>query len=319
MIESFKNLWVEKYRPTKLDDIILSNDNRKYFEDIIKKQEIPHLLLFGVQGGGKSSLAKIIVKELLDCQYLYLNASSENGIDIIRSKITNFIQTMSIDNKHKVIILDEADFLTSGAQAALRNLMEEYSGYSRFILTGNYINRLIEPITSRMQPFELIPPIEKCIERCVHIIKSEGIKVENGQKERLSNLIKANYPDLRSIINLLQKYSIDGNLNIPKNLNVAFSFSKSLYEKLLNHENVFEIRKYVIDNTLLFNNDYQLLLKELFETIYETGTDLHNKVNLDQKKRMLLIISEGIYRHQTVLDKEINCFTALIEISEVLK
>jgi len=311
----FENLWVEKWRPKNLNDLILTQDVRNYFEDVRKKQEIPHLLFFGFQGSGKSSLAKIVVNEILDCQYLYINMSSESGIDTIRNKVNNFVQTKSIDGKLKVILGDECDFLSPFAQGALRNVIEEFSSNSRFILTANYINRLIGPIVSRCLKFELVPPMNGCIERCIHIIKSENIKVENGQREQLSNLIKTKYPDLRSIINDIQKYSINNVLNIPKNLNIISSFSRELFDKLTSKENIFKIRKYVIENVLLYNNDHQLLLKELFETIYESNERL---LSDDQKKKVLLILAEGIYKHQTVLDKEINCFAALIEISEVL-
>jgi replication factor C small subunit len=310
----FENLWVEKYRPLKLVDLILSPENRKFFEDIKTKQEIPHLLLCGVQGSGKSSLAKITVRELLDCQYLYINASSENGIDTMRNKISNFVSTMSIDNKLKVVIFDEADFLTAGAQAGLRNIMEEFSDNSRFILTGNYYNRLIGPIQSRCLQFELIPPLDGCIKRCVSIIKAEDIKVENGQKERLINLIKVNYPDLRSIINELQKYSINGILNIPKDLHTSSSIVKDIFNKLNSQEDIIKIRKFIIENEILFVNDFHSLLKELFEIFYK-----EENIDLNKKKRIMLILSEALFRHQTVLDKEINCFASLIEISEVLK
>jgi replication factor C small subunit len=316
MIESFKNLWVEKWRPTQLEDLILSSDNRKYFENIKKTQEIPHLLLCGVQGSGKSSLAKIIVNELLNCQYIYINASDENGIDTIRNKISNFVQTKAIDGKLKVVILDESCGLSSSAQQALRNLIEEYSNNNRFILTANYSNKLIDPIQSRMQKFELIPPIDGCIKRCIDIIKEEGIKVENGQKERLSNLIKTNYPDLRAMINELQKYSINNILNIPKNLHIASSFANDIFDKLIAKEDIIKIRKFIIESEVLFNNDFHLLLKELFEIIYEYNL---SAVSLEQKKNIMLIVSEAMYKHQNVLDKEINCFATLIEISDILK
>lgn len=313
MIESFKNLWIEKFRPLKLDDLILSSDNRKYFENIKKTQEIPHLLFYGNAGSGKSSLSKIIVNESLDCEYIYLNFSDSNGIDTVRNQISNFIRTKSFDGKLKVIIGDEADGQTGQAQGCLRNIIEEYSSNCRFILTANYINRIIIPIQSRMQKFELIPPLNGCVERCIHIIKEEKIKIENGQKERLSELIRSNYPDMRSIIGNLQKYSINGVLNIPKDLHVASSFAKDIFNDLITKENINNIRKSIIENEVNFNNDFHSLLKELFEVVYQYDID-DNK-----KKQIMLILAEAMYKHQNVLDKEINCFAALIETSDILK
>src|SRR6476469_5737122 len=147
----FNDLWVEKYRPKTLDELVLDSDNRTYFNSLKGKQEIPNLLFLGPPGIGKTTLSKIIVKEILNCQYLYINASDESGIDTIRNKVKSFAQTRSMDGKVKICLLDECDHLSSvnsglgntNAQAALRNLMEEYSGTTRFILTGNYRHKII--------------------------------------------------------------------------------------------------------------------------------------------------------------------------------
>ena len=139
----FDSLWVEKYRPKTLGDIILSDDNLSIIEKYQTENEIPNLLFAGCQGVGKTTLAKILVNDVLECQYLYINASDENGIDTIRSKVTQFAQTRSLDGKIKVIILDECDGLSQDAQRALRNTMEEYAEITRFILTANYSHRII--------------------------------------------------------------------------------------------------------------------------------------------------------------------------------
>ena len=309
----FENFLVEKYRPKTLDEIVLSKEHRIFFQNIKNLKEIPHLLFVGAAGIGKSSLAKIITNSILDCQYLYVNASDESGIDTIRNKISNFVKTKSFDGKLKVIILDEFCGITTIAQKALKNLMEEYSSNCRFILTVNSLNNTSDPIRSRCQIFELNPPFKDCVDRCVTIIKQENIKVPSEQKKNLLNLMGSCYPDLRKMINTIQKYSINNVLNIPKDLHTSSSIAKDIFDKLTTKEDIIKIRKFVIDNEVLFNNDFHGLLKELFEVVYEYN------VGVDNKKKILLIISEALFKHQTVLDKEINCFAALIEISEVLK
>ena len=135
----FNNLWVEKYRPKTIDEMVLSGENRAYFNTL--KDEVPNLLFVGTPGIGKTTIAKIIVQDILKCQYLYINASDENGIDTIRSKVCGFSQTKSLDGSIKIVILDEADGITIDGQRALRNTMEEYSSFTRFILTANYKHR----------------------------------------------------------------------------------------------------------------------------------------------------------------------------------
>ena len=158
--EQLKNIWVEKYRPTKLADMVLSDSLRAFVEECRTKGEIPNMLFVGNAGTGKTTLAKVIVSEILDAQYLYINASEKNGIDEVRTSILTFAQTKSIDGKIKVIFLDEFDNFTDAGQRALRNVMEEYAGNTRFILTGNYLHRIIQPIQSRCQVFtDFTPPV----------------------------------------------------------------------------------------------------------------------------------------------------------------
>jgi len=154
-------------------------------EEYKQKKEIPNLMFAGLAGGGKSSLAKIIVNELLDCQYLYINASDRNGIDTVRVEISSFAQTKSIDGKLKVVILDEADGLTPDGQRALRNTMEEFSDNVRFILTCNQKYRVIGPIQSRTQVFDIVPPLSDCVEYVRYILTQEGISVPPEQKAKL--------------------------------------------------------------------------------------------------------------------------------------
>ena len=305
----FNNLWVEKYRPSKLDDMVLSNDNKLYFKSL--KDEVPNLLFVGTPGIGKTTIAKIIVQDILKCQYLYINASDENGIDTIRSKVSSFSQTRSIDGKVKVVILDEADGITLDGQRALRNTMEEYSGYTRFILTANYKHKIIPAIQSRTQYFDLTPPLQEVLGRIVSILKQEKIKVPDTEKTKLVKVIKDNYPDIRKTINLIQKYSATGTLSITVNVD-----SNAIAEIMLDHigsNKLIELRKYLIENEADFQGDYASLLKTFLNAVYDKTT-----IREDNKRKVIVIIAEHLYRDAFVLDKEINAFACLCQLQELI-
>jgi len=190
MSYNFQNLWVERYRPHTLDELVCTSFTKESLLSFKDKEEIPNLLFTGAAGIGKTSVAKIIVNDILNCQYLYINASDENGIDTIRHKVINFAQTMSIDGKIKVIILDECDGLSIDAQRALRNTMEEFAGITRFILTANYKYKIIPALQSRCQSFDLTPPVDLAVKRCASILKKEGISVPDSEKVKLVEFIK---------------------------------------------------------------------------------------------------------------------------------
>ena len=303
-----QNLWVEKYRPKVLDDLIVTDDNRTIIEGFVKNKEIPNILLVGCPGVGKTTLAKILVNSILKCQYLYINASDENGIDTIRSKVTQFAQTMSLDGQIKVIILDECDGLSQDAQRALRNTMEEYAQMTRFILTANYGHRVIPALQSRCQSLDLTPPINGCCDRIDYILLGEGVTIDDEQRPLLTKFVKANYPDLRRIINEIQKFCINGKLHILSSNNCDEFVSKVWL--LLSGGHVLKLRKYIIENEETFNGDYQILLKTLFNYI-----DTSQKIPEDKKKMHLVIIAEALYRSAFVADQEINCYSCLIQLS----
>ena len=301
----FNNLWTEKYRPHELRDLVLSSWNRTYFEGL--KDEIPNMLFIGTPGIGKTTIAKILVQDVLKCQYLYINASDENGIDTIRTKVSNFAQTRSIDGKVKVVILDEADGITLDGQRALRNTMEEYSGYTRFILTANYKHKIIPAIQSRTQHFDLTPEMADVVERVIEIIKEEGVYITAEQKPKLGKLFRENYHDIRKTINLVQKYSITGKLNIEDTID-SNAIAKVMMEHISSNK-LMELRKYLIENEAEFQGDYANLLKTFLNTLYEK-TDLKE----DSKRKAIVTIAEHLYRDAFVLDKEINAFACLCQL-----
>ncbi len=307
MIPALNTIWCEKYRPQTIDEINIPQKTK----DIINgySDGIPHLLFVGSVGTGKTSLAQILVKNVLDCEYLYINASDENGIDTIRQKVTGFAQTKSFNGNLRVIILDEGDALTKNAQDCLRNLMESYAGYVRFIITGNYGHKLSNAIKSRCTKLDIRPSLRGMLERCVYILKEEGIDIPTDQKPALAKLVKTHFPDFRSCINQLQKSCSDGILSI-----VESSSTDELCEYIFDNiakKKSLDTRKYLIERESLFNNDYEQLLRDFLNLIYAK--------NIDEtvKKTYILTIAEYLYKSSLVTDKEINAFACILNLESI--
>lgn len=308
MTNQFGSLWIEKWRPKTLDEIVLSKDDREFFNSLKAKGEIPHLLFAGPAGVGKTTTAKVIIRDALgEPNFLYLNASDENSIDVIRSKVVSFAQTKSFDGRMKIVLLDEVDGLSGPAQDALRNTIEEYSSNNRFIMTCNYLHKITRPIQSRCTIVNLLPPAEGIVGRISEILKAENISVDPSQKPLLLKHIKANLPDLRRIINDIQKFSVTGTLQIRHD--TSTEFAEQIFKKIINKGDLIALRKEIIENEKAFSNDYRSLLKQLFEATYNSD------LTTDKKTEAMLIISKHMTDDSFVIDKEINCFTTLINLS----
>jgi len=306
MVE-FDKIWVEKYRPHKLEDLILDDKSLRVVKQF--KGEIPNLLFVGSPGTGKTTLARILVNDVLNCNYLYINASDESGIDVIRHNITNFAQTKSFDGGIKVVILDEADGLTSQAQAALRNTMETYAKYCRFILTANYKHKIIPALQSRCQSLDLKPVIDQAVKRCYNILQQENINISDEQKKKFVMLVKRYFPDLRKTINELQKSVIDNELCIDSNGSDSELLQK-IFEGI--QKDSLGVRKYLIENEDRFQGDYDTLMANFLDYLYD-----QNIADM-KKKEMIAIIADHLYKSAFVVDKEINAFACFISLEKCL-
>ena len=304
----FNNLWVEKYRPKTIDEMVLSSENRAYFNTL--KDEVPNLLFVGTPGIGKTTIAKIIVQDILKCQYLYINASDENGIDTIRSKVCGFSQTKSLDGSIKIVILDEADGITIDGQRALRNTMEEYSSFTRFILTANYKHKIIPAIQSRTQYFDLNPNISDVVGRVLTILKAENITIPATEKTNLVKVIKDNFPDIRKTVNTVQKYCVTGTLQVTNNINTK-GITSEIHEFVKSNK-LIDLRKYLIENESDFQSDYSSVLKGYLNFLYESD------VKDDKKREAIIVIAEYLYRDALVLDKEINAYACFLNLSKLI-
>ena len=302
-------LWCERYRPVTLDTFIGNELVKSKAADYILKNDLPHLLFHGRAGGGKTTLAKILAMNL-KCDVKYINASDENSIDDVRTKVKGFASTTGF-RELKVLILDEADYLTPNAQAALRNLMETFSRDTRFILTCNYPEKIIDPIISRCQVFELVPPSKKEIAKHVaSILSKESIKFEPSD---LAFLINAYYPDIRKMINNAQMQSIDGSLKMNQKSIIDADYKLKVLEilkdKTKDKKIAFkEIRQILADNSI---SDFTDVYKLLYDAIDDFA--------LGNIAPVILILSEMEYKSAFVVDKEINFCSAIIQILDKVK
>ena len=297
------SLWVEKYRPSGLEGYVGNEHIIQKVNIYIENNDVPHLLLHGDPGTGKTTLAKIIVNAI-DCDYLYINASDERGIDTLREKIRGFAASVGFRN-WKVVILDESDYLTPVAQAALRNLMETFSKNTRFILTCNYPEKVIDPIQSRCQTFEIIPPTKKDVaKRLNDILINEGIQFEMPD---LAVIVNSGYPDIRRVINAAQRQVINGRLVIDKQSSIESTYAEKIVDILKSGADTkskfTQIRQILADSKV---RDYTKLYSTLYERVDEYAG---NKVGVT-----IVNIAEAQYKDWLVVDKEINVMAMFVNI-----
>ena len=296
-------IWVERYRPDTLQNYIGNETLKEKFAHYIQTQDIPHLLFHGTAGTGKTTAAKILVKNI-ECDHLFINASDERGIDVIREKIKNFASTAGF-TPLKIVVLDEADALTPDAQAALRNMMEVFSKQTRFILTCNYFERIIPPIVSRCQTSALTPPSKK--EVAVHltnILNQEGVTFD---KQAIATLVNAYYPDIRRIIGTAQQQTRDGKLVVNISEVIAGDTKLKVMDILMSNQTgqakVQEIRQMIADAGV---RDFTELYRLLYDKVQDYSP---NKI-----PQTILHIAEGQYRDAFVVDKEINFMATMYNI-----
>ena len=304
-----KELWVEKYRPKKIDQYVFRDDHqRRQVQSWVKEGSIPHLLFSGAAGIGKTTLAKVLCNELGIEEYdiLEINASRENNVDTVREKIINFVQMIPF-GPFKVVLLDEADYLTPNAQAILRGVMETYSNTSRFILTCNYPNRIIPAIHSRCQGFH----VEKTDQteftaRVATILVEEGVEFD---LDTLDTYVKVCYPDLRKCINMVQQHVVDNKLMGPDSGDSGVADWKIDMVELFKAGKIQQARKLVCASARPEE------MEEIYRWLYD-NIDLFGK-DEETKDQAIIIIKQGLLDHALCADGEINMAATLIKLARL--
>ena len=301
-----KELWVEKYRPSKITDYVFRDDNqRAQVAGWVNEGALPHLLFSGAPGTGKTTLAKVLLQELdVDSMdILEINASNENNVDTIRNKITNFSGTMPFGDM-KYVLLDEADYITPNGQAALRGVMEMYHTSCRFILTCNYPNRIIPALHSRCQGFHIEKlDIKEFTARLATVCISENVDVD---LETLDTFVQASYPDLRKAINLVQQNVVDNALQKPQ------AGDQSQSDWMLNAVELFKASKYKEARTMIVSQARPEEYDDVYRFMYR-NLQLWGKTE-QQQDQAIVIIRNGIAKSVAVADPEINLSATLVEL-----
>jgi DNA polymerase III delta prime subunit len=300
-------LWVEKYRPAKIDDCILPKNLKETFKQFVQTGELPNFLFCGTAGVGKTTVAKALCNEI-GAEYLLINGSEESGIDVLRTKIKSFASTVSLTDSKKVVILDEADYLNpNSTQPALRAFIEEFSNNCRFIFTCNYKNRIIEPLHSRCAVVDFkIENNEKqeiaaaFFKRTMGILKQENIEAD---QKVVAELVTKHFPDWRRVLNELQRYSVSGKIDSGILLNVTEESFKQLVNNL-KEKNYTEVRKWVAKN-----GDSDTI--NIFRQLYDTASANMEAASIPQ---LVLILADYQYKAAFVADHELNLMAALTEV-----
>ena len=296
-------IWCEKYRPKTLEDLVLSEETRDAFDKFISDDEIPHLLLHGSPGSGKTSIAMILMNSI-PCKSLTLNASSKDrGIETVRTTIADFAKSKTTDGRLKIILLDESDGLTADAQFGLKNLMETYSSSCRFILTANVVGKIIDPIRSRCIQFGFSQfPVSDMVKNVCNILKQEEIKFDRRQ---VSVVVHRLYPDFRSIINAVQAASISGEFKLS-----AAGGTNLKMSEFADNITKGDLRR--IRESFIGIQDFSFIYKFLFNSF------MYDNVDDDLKPEVAQTIAQHLSQDQQIVDREINMCSCLIAIMLLL-
>ena len=305
-------LWVEKYRPSKISDTILTDDLKKTFQTFVNEGYIPNLLLSGGPGVGKTTVAKAMLDEI-GATYMMINGSEESGIDVLRNKIKNFASTVSMDGKRKFVILDEADYLNpQSTQPALRGFMEEFHKNCGFILTCNFKNRIIDPLHSRCSVIEFkIPNSDKpklagqFFKRVNQILTDEKVQFE---PKAVAGVVEKHFPDWRRVLNELQRYSASGIIDSGILVNVSETNMKDL-TSFLKEKDFKAIRKWVANN---MDNDPAQVYRKIYDTLYD-------EIEPSTVPHLVLSVADYQYKSAFVADQEINMLAFMIEVMTQVK
>lgn len=299
-------IWYEKYRPSTMETYICTDELKSSIDEWIENQDIPHLLFQGKQGSGKSTLAKILATSI-DCDYLYINAGDKRKMDDIRDDILPFISSMSFKPSAKIVILDECTSMLPAAQVLLLNMIETYSSHARFILTGNYVERLIPPLRSRLEEWNLVPPSMKVVAKHVKsILDKEQVEYELND---IATVVKKFYPDTRKIIGELQKHTKDNKLTLPTLLENNSDIENKIIKELKNKKyNSFQtIRQFIADGGI---SDFEGIYNRLYKDSSLFAPDKEGLVTV--------IVNESMFQSVSVIDKEICFMSCIQKIIEIL-
>lgn len=300
------SLWVEKYRSKNLDSFVGNEQLKETIQKFLDSNDIINMCFYGPAGSGKTTLAKLIINNI-DCDSLFINASDERGIDTIREKVQAFASAATFRSL-KIVVLDEADFLTIQAQASLRNIIETYSRSTRFILTCNFVERIIDPIQSRCQVFKVVPPSKKEVAIHVHnVLNQENIQHEI---EDLGTIINQYYPDLRKILNTCQSLVVDGILKINKEVLVNNNYQNKILGELKSpkKESWQSIRQILADSNV---GEFEELYRFLYDNLSQYSKGHEGEVTI--------ILEEGQYHANFRVDKEINIMSVISKILQTIK
>jgi replication factor C small subunit len=296
-------LWVEKYRSQNLDNYVGNENIKSTIGKYLQQNDIQNFLFYGPAGTGKTTLAKLIVNNL-DCDFMYINASDERGIDTIRDKVSGFASAASF-KPLKVVILDEADFITIQGQAALRNVIETYSRTTRFILTCNFVERIIDPLQSRCQVLKIVPPSKQDIAK--HVAKVLEQEEVSYTMDDIKVLVTQFYPDVRKMLNTAQLSNQDGELHIDKSVIVSSNYMTQVVKELSKPKPSFNEIRQIIANANV--QDFE----ELYRFLYDNSTQF----TPGNEGMVAIYVNEYSYQSNFRIDKEINCMALISRLIEL--